>query len=120
MMDGSTAGRQHRAAAPIAQRAGMATRDQRQDDWTVVLRRQPARIVDGLPAGPYTDAFEIICCDCGDDPGLEYAQVSPRFQLIRGPYPIAVGVAAYEAHLKLHCRTEAACRPGRSPTPNGR
>jgi hypothetical protein len=90
----------------------MAARDQRDDGWTVVLRRQPARIVDGRPTGPYTDAFEIICCDCGDHPGLEYAQVSPRFQLIRGPYPIAVGIAAYETHLKMHCRIESACRLG--------
>jgi len=115
MMDGSTAGRQHRTAAPVAQRAGMAARDQRDDGWTVVLRRQPARIVDGRPTGPYTNAFEIICCDCGDDPGLEYAQASPRFQLIRGPYPIAVGVAAYEAHLKMHCRIESARRRGDHP-----
>jgi len=42
--------------------------------------------VDGRPEGPYTDAFEIICCDCGDDPGLEYFEVSPRLQLIRGPF----------------------------------
>ena len=81
-------------------------------DWTVVLRRRPARMVDGQPVGGYTDVFEIICCDCGDDPGLEYAQVSPRFQLIRGPYPIAVGVAAYEAHLTMHCSIESARRPG--------
>jgi hypothetical protein len=91
---------------------GMATRDQRRDGWTVVLRRQPARIVDGRPEGPYTDAFEIICCDCGDDPGLEYTEVSPKLQLIRGPYPIAVGIAAYETHLKLHCQTGAGASDG--------
>ena len=33
--------------------AGMVTRDQPRDDgWTVVLRRQPARIMNGLPQGP--------------------------------------------------------------------
>jgi len=68
--------------------------------------------VDGRPEGPYTDAFEIICCDCGEDPGLECFEVSRRLQLIRGPYPIAAGIAAYETHLKLHCHTEAAGRPG--------
>jgi hypothetical protein len=36
----------------------------------------------------YTDAFEIICCHCGDDPDLVYSAVSSRVQLVRGPYPI--------------------------------
>ena len=61
----------------------------------------------GLPgAGPagrrLQRLYEIICCDCGDDPDLDYREVSPRLQLVRGPYPIAAGVAAYEQHLKLH------------------
>src|SRR5512140_625730 len=38
--------------------------------WTVVLRRQPARIIEGRPEGGYTNAYELICCDCGDDPGV--------------------------------------------------
>jgi len=51
----------------------------------------------------YTDAFEIVCCDCGDDPDLDYRDVSPELQRIRGPYqPIADGVAAYEAHVESH------------------
>jgi len=87
----------------------MAIGDPRADGWTLVLRRQPARVVDGRAEGPYSDAFEIICCECGDDPGLEYAEVSPRYQLIRGPYPITAGIAAYETHLGLH-QTEAAHR----------
>ena len=86
----------------------MATRDQCRDGWTVVLGRQPARIVDGRVEGPYTGAFEIICCHCGDGLGLEYSQVSPRLQLIRGPYPIKDGIAAYETHLSLHHHTETA------------
>ena len=48
------------------------------------------------------DAFEIICCDCGDHPDLDYRDVSPELQRIRGPYPIVAGVAAYEQHLDLH------------------
>jgi hypothetical protein len=88
----------------------MTIRDQTRDGWTVVLRRRPARIVDGQPEGPYADAFEIICCNCGDDPDLDYSAVSPELQLIRGPYPIAEGVAAYDAHLRLHPQTEAAYR----------
>ena len=55
----------------------MATRDQPGDGWTAVLRRQPARMVEGRPEGGYTDLFEIICCDCGDHPYLDYCEVSP-------------------------------------------
>ena len=71
--------------------------------WTEVLRRMPVRIVAGQPEGGYTDAFEIVCCDCGDDPDLDYRDVSPKLQRIRGPYqPIADGVAAYEEHVESH------------------
>jgi len=80
----------------------MATSDPPENGWTVVLRRQPARLVEGQPEGGYTDVYEIVCCDCGDDPDLDYRDVSPRLQLVRGPYPIAAGVAAYEQHLRLH------------------
>jgi len=93
-------------------------------DWTAVLRRQPARIVDGQAEGGYHDVFEIICCDCGDDPGLDYRKVSPQLQRIRGPYPIAAGVTAYERHIELHrgCthlagRAASAGRPGAMPRP---
>ena len=80
----------------------MMTRDQPEDGWMVVLRRQPTRIVEGRPEGGYTNAFEIICRDCGDHPGQDYSEVAPELQRIRGPYPIADGVAAYEQHLGLH------------------
>jgi hypothetical protein len=86
----------------------MATSDPPESSWTVVLRRQPVRLVAGQPEGGYTDLYEIICCDCGDDPDLDYREVSPRLQLVRGPYPIAVGVAAYEQHLRLHQQLKAA------------
>jgi hypothetical protein len=69
--------------------------------WTLVLRRQPARIGGGEPQG-YTDLFELICCDCGDDPDLDYHHVSPRIQQIRGPYPVAAGIAVYEQHARRH------------------
>jgi len=86
------------------------THDQPGDGRTAVLRRQPARIVDGRPEGPYTGAFEIICCDCGDDPGRDRCQVAPELQRVRGPYTIRTGLAAYEAHLSLH-------HPGRDGSP---
>jgi len=70
--------------------------------WTVVLRRRPARIVAGQPQGGYTSAFEIVCCYCGDDPELDYREVSAELRLIRGPYPVAAGVAAYGKHLGRH------------------
>ena len=81
--------------------------------WAV-LRRMPARMVAGRPEGGYTDAFEIVCCDCGDDPDLDYRDVSPELQRIRGPYqPIAVAAAAYEEHVALH---SDCVRPQLSPS----
>ena len=77
--------------------------DQPGGGWAVVLRRRPARIVEGQPEGGYTDTFEIICCYCGDHPlpglprGLAGASAAAH-----GPCPIAAGVAAYEVHLGLH------------------
>jgi hypothetical protein len=79
--------------------------------WTTVLRRQPVRLVDGWPRDGYTDAFELICCECGDNPDLDFRQVSPGFRRIRGPYPVAAGVAAYEEHVLRHDARQAA-HPG--------
>jgi hypothetical protein len=93
----------------------MATHDQRVDGWTVVLRRQPVQMVKGRAEGGYADVYELICCDCGDDPGLDYREVSPRLQLVRGPYPIADGVAAYEQHRRLHQQPEVPAGRGRWP-----
>jgi hypothetical protein len=75
---------------------------------TAVLRRQPARIAAGQPEGGYTDAYdaydayEVICRSCGDDPSLDYREVSPRLQRLRGPYWLGPGVAALEMHLEWH------------------
>ena len=93
----------------------MATGDQPGDGWTVVLRRQPARIVQGRPEGGYTDLFEIICCDCGDQPDLDYSAVSPVLQQVRGPYPIADGITAYVLHARLHHQPAPATRMARRP-----
>ena len=81
--------------------------------WTVVLRRQPARIVEGRPEGGYTNAFELICCVCGDHPDLDYRDISPELQRIRGPYPIAAGVVAYAKHLELYHRRQPTHQAGR-------
>ena len=69
---------------------------------TMTLRRQKARTVDGNPVGGYTDAFEIICSDCGDDPSQDYQDVQPRLQHLRGPYSLDAGVKQYEAHIAWH------------------
>jgi hypothetical protein len=66
---------------------------------TASLRRQPVRIVEGRIRGGYTDVFELICGECGDHPYLDYREIPPRLQLIRGPYPLEAGLRAYEEHL---------------------
>ena len=93
----------------------MLTGDQPGLGWTVVLRRQPVRMVAGRPEGGYTDAFEIVCCDCGDHPDLDYSEVSPELKRIRGPYLIADGVAAYAAHVgRCHQSAPPVPRPRRA------
>jgi hypothetical protein len=93
----------------------MTARDQPRPDWTVVLRRRPVRITKGQPQGGYTEEFEIVCCDCGDDPGLDYREVSPELQRIRGPYPIAAGVTAYVRHVRRHPGPYGFKQPSRPP-----
>ena len=93
----------------------MNDQGQPRPDWTVVLRRRPARIVEGRPEGGYTDEFELICCDCGDDPGLDYREVSPALQRIRGPYPVAAGVTAYVQHVRQHPEPQRIHPSGRHP-----
>ena len=66
--------------------------------WTVVLRRQPVHLMEGCPEGGYTDDYELVCCDCGDDPDLDYRDVSPELQRIRGPYRFSAGIEAYGQH----------------------
>ncbi len=80
----------------------MKTQDQPRQDWTVVLRRRPVCMVQGRPEGGWTDEFEIVCCECGDNPDLDYRDVPPRLQRIRGPYPIAAGLTAYIRHARQH------------------
>ena len=76
--------------------------------WTVVLRRQPVRMVAGRAEGGYTDAYELVCCECGDDLSLDYREVSPELRQIRGPYPFAAGIAAYHRHVARYHRPQAA------------
>jgi hypothetical protein len=69
--------------------------------WTLVLRRQPVRVVEGGPEGGYADDYELICCYCGDDPDLDYHEISPDLQRIRGPYTFSAGIEAYGQHDRL-------------------
>jgi len=59
-----------------------------------------------------TGAFEVICCDCGDHPYLEYSVIPPRLQQIRGPYTLEAGIAAYARHLGLAPRLREASPGG--------
>jgi hypothetical protein len=68
---------------------------------TAFLRRQLARVAEGRLVGSYTDVFELICPSCGDYPHLDYSQVSPRLQWLRGPRPLESAVAVYHKHLGL-------------------
>ena len=69
---------------------------------TASLRRQPVRIVEGREEGGFRDAFEVVCCDCGDHLYWDYSEISLSLQRIRGPYTTMVAaLAAYEEHLGL-------------------
>ena len=69
---------------------------------TASIRRQPVRIVEGGKEGGDRDAFEVVCCDCGDHPYWDYSVISLSLQRIRGPYTtMAAVLAAYDQHLGL-------------------
>jgi hypothetical protein len=74
---------------------------------TAFVRRQPARIVDGRVQGGYTGAFELICPGCGDNPYVDYSEIPPQLQRLRGPRTLEVALEAYDEHL------------GPLPGPNG-
>jgi hypothetical protein len=61
------------------------------------------------PEGGCTDSYELICYDCGDDPDLDYRDISPDFQRIRGPCRLSAGIEAYGQHDRL--------QHGQSPIP---
>ncbi len=63
------------------------------------MRRQPVRIVDGRVEGGYTGVFEFICPGCGDNPYVDYSEVPPWLQLLRGPRMLAAALEAYDKHL---------------------
>ncbi len=68
---------------------------------TAYVRRQPVHILDGRFEGGYTDVFEVICPSCGDHPYLDYSEVAPRLQWLRGPRTLQAALAAYYKHVGL-------------------
>jgi hypothetical protein len=74
---------------------------------TAFVRRQPARIVDGRVEGGYTGILELICPGCGDNPYVDYSEIPPRLQWLRGPRTLKAALEAYDKHL------------GPFPGPNG-
>lgn len=65
---------------------------------TAMIQSQRIRTSEGK--WRYTALLELICPDCGDDPSLDYRQISPLLRRIRGPYPT---VEAAQAALERHC-----------------
>jgi hypothetical protein len=74
---------------------------------TAFVRRQPVRIVDGRFVGGYTGVFEFICPGCGDNPYVDYSEIPPRLQWLRGPRTLEAALEAYDEHV------------GPLPGPNG-
>ena len=62
------------------------------------LRSQPVRVVDGCVQGGYTSMYELICPACGDHRELDYLEIPPRLQRLRGSYGLAVALAAFHKH----------------------
>ena len=79
---------------------------------TAILRNQPVRTVDGRFEGCRIDVYELVCPSCGDDLHLDFSEVHPRLQWLRGPRPLEAALAAYHKHLGLpwSARTEPEAR----------
>jgi DNA-binding CsgD family transcriptional regulator len=86
-------------------------------DWTIRLRRRPAGLSVNHQDGG-ADMFEIICRTCGDDPALDYRQVSAELRQIRGCYPLRAGLAPFFQHQEFHDRADR--RSGSRPPRSGR
>ena len=63
-----------------------------------VVRKQPVRMEDGCVEGGYNEVFEVICPSCGDSPDLNFSEISPRLQWLRGPHSLEVAVAVFHKH----------------------
>jgi DNA-binding CsgD family transcriptional regulator len=76
-----------------------------QPDWMIGLRRRPAG-----PSANHQDGgagmFEIICRMCGDDPALDYRQVSAELRRIRGCYGLRAGIVPFFKHQEFHDKAD--------------
>jgi hypothetical protein len=63
-----------------------------------ILRSQPVRIVNGRIEGGYTGMYEVICPGCGDHPDLDYSEISPRLQWLRGPHRLEAALTVFHRH----------------------
>ena len=61
----------------------------------------------GRVEGGYTGIFELICPGCGDNPYVDYSEIPPWLQWLRGPRTLRAALEAYDKHL------------GPFPGPNG-
>jgi len=68
---------------------------------TAFVRRQPVRIVEGRVEGGYTGVFELICPGCGDNPHVDYSEIPPQLQWLRGPRTLEAALEAYDKHLEF-------------------
>jgi ATP/maltotriose-dependent transcriptional regulator MalT len=76
-----------------------------ESDWMIGLRRRPAGLSVNHQDGG-ADMFEIICRMCGDDPALDYLQVSAELRQIRGYYPLRIGLVPFFQHQEFHDRAD--------------
>jgi hypothetical protein len=74
-------------------------------DWMIGLRRRPAGLSVNHQDGG-AGMFEIICRMCGDDPALDYRQVSAELRQIRGCYPLRIGLVLFFQHQEFHDRAD--------------
>jgi hypothetical protein len=81
------------SAVPLAGQSGHGS--------AAFLRLQPACGLDGRIHDGWNGVYELICPDCGDHPDLDYSEVVPRLQRLRGPRHIAQALAAYHKHLGI-------------------
>jgi hypothetical protein len=62
--------------------------------------------------GGYTDTFELICPSCGDHQYLDYSEVSPQLQRLRGSRTLEAALATHEEHPGLRRPSRAGSRVG--------
>src|ERR1700730_6558485 len=67
---------------------------------TAFVRRQPVRIVDGRLEGGYTGLFELIFPGGGDNPYVDYSEIPPQLQWLRGPHTLEAALEAYDKHFE--------------------